>query len=181
MREVVRQPAFADSPSMVEMCLDDAAEKSAQPFIELLQAEPGKKKEFWQRQLLALQVLERIDPKQVEALQGKLFKHPFEGLRQWMKEKTKQAVQDLIRAENGGYELVRILAGSFMMGSAPSEEGRWEAQGPAHEVLVPEFYMGRYPVTNEKYGRFLKDNPKIKPPEYWADRQFNQPGSRWWA
>ena len=35
--------------------------------------------------------------------------------------------------------------------------------------------MGRYPVTNEEYGRFLKDNPKIKPPEYWADRQFNQP------
>jgi hypothetical protein len=68
MREVVRQPAFADSPNMVEMCLDDAAEVSAQPFAELLEADPGKNKEFWQRQLLALKVLERVDADQVEAL-----------------------------------------------------------------------------------------------------------------
>lgn len=43
MREVVRQPAFADSTSMVEMCLDDAAEVSAQPFAELLEADPEKR------------------------------------------------------------------------------------------------------------------------------------------
>ena len=175
MREVVRQPAFADSPSMIEMCLDDAAEKSAQPFVELLEADPGKKKELWQRQLLALKVLARIDENQVEALQARLAKHPFEELRQWLRERARKAVQELFMLQRGGYELVRIPAGAFMMGSPPSEEGRWEDEGPVHEVRVPEFYMGRYPVTNEEYGRFLKDNPKIEPPEYWADRQFNQP------
>jgi formylglycine-generating enzyme required for sulfatase activity len=175
MREVVRQPAFADSPAMVEMCLDDAAEVSSQPFTELLEADPGKTRGLWQRQLLALKVLGRIDANQVEALQAKLAEHPFKELRQWMRERAKQAVQDVIYAERGGYELVRIAAGAFMMGSRPSEAGRFENEDPVHEVRVPEFCMGRYPLTNEEYGRFLKDNPQIKPPEYWADRKLNQP------
>ena len=175
MREVVRQPAFADSPAMVEMCLDDAAEKSAQPFVELLEVDPGKKKELWQRQLLALKMLARIDENQVEAMQARLAKHPFEELRQWLRERARKAIQDVIYAARGGYELVRIPGGAFMMGSPPSEEGRYENEDPVHEVRVPEFYMGRYPVTNEEYGRFLKDNPKSPEPEYWADRRFNQP------
>jgi formylglycine-generating enzyme required for sulfatase activity len=175
MREVVRQQAFADSPAMVEMCLDDTAEKSAEPFVELLEMDPGKKKEFWQRQLLAVKVLERIDADQVQKLQARLSKHPFEELRQWMREKAKQAVQDVLYAERGGYELVRIPAGVFMMGSPPSEQGHLECEGPIHEVRVPEFYMGRYPVSNEEYGRFLKDNPSMEVPKYWAHREFNQP------
>jgi formylglycine-generating enzyme required for sulfatase activity len=175
MREVVRQSAFADSPSMMEMCLDDAAEKSAKPFVELLEADPGKKKELWQQQLLALKVLARIDAEQVEGMQARLAKHPFEELRKWMRERAKQAVQDVIYAERGGYELVRVPGGVFMMGSPPSEEGRYEWEDPVHEVRVPEFYIGRYPVTNEEYGRFLKDNPSMELPKYWAERQFNQP------
>jgi len=172
---VLRQPAFANSPSMVEMCLDDAAEVSAQPFVELLEADPGKKKELWQQQLLALKVLARIDAEQVEGMQARLAKHPFEELRKWMRERAKQAVQDVIYAERGGYELVRVPGGVFMMGSPPSEEGRYEWEDPVHEVRVPEFYIGRYPVTNEEYGRFLKDNPSMELPKYWAERQFNQP------
>jgi len=35
--------------------------------------------------------------------------------------------------------------------------------------------MGRYPVTNEEYGRFLQENPHAPEPRYWADRRFNQP------
>jgi len=35
--------------------------------------------------------------------------------------------------------------------------------------------MGRYPVTNEEYGRYLAENPKAKEPDYWAKREFNQP------
>lgn len=35
--------------------------------------------------------------------------------------------------------------------------------------------MGRYPVTNEEYGLFLKENPDAPEPEYWSDRRFNQP------
>jgi len=35
--------------------------------------------------------------------------------------------------------------------------------------------MGRYPVTNEEYARFLKESKEVKPPECWANREFNQP------
>ena len=61
------------------------------------------------------------------------------------------------------------------MGPPPSEKGRLEYEGSRHEVRVPDFYMGRHPVTNEEYSRFLTENPKIEVPEYWADRQLNQP------
>ena len=62
-----------------------------------------------------------------------------------------------------------------MMGSPESEEGRYGDEGHLHRVNVPDFYMGRYPVTNEEYGLYLQENPDSREPEYWADREFNQP------
>ena len=40
---------------------------------------------------------------------------------------------------------------------------------------MKDFYLGRCPVTNEEYGRFLKENLNVSEPEYWAERKFNQP------
>jgi formylglycine-generating enzyme required for sulfatase activity len=40
---------------------------------------------------------------------------------------------------------------------------------------VTDFYLGRYPVTNEEYGRFLNENADEPEPEYWAVRELNQP------
>jgi len=72
------------------------------------------------------------------------------------------------------YNLVLIPGGVFQMGSPETEEGRCKREGPVHEVKVPSFYLGRYPVTNEEYGRFLVANKGMKEPEYWGDRRFNQ-------
>ena len=60
------------------------------------------------------------------------------------------------------------------MGSPEKEKGRDKDEGPQRTVQVSGFYMGRYPVTNEEYGRFLAENPKAPEPEYWSDRQYNQ-------
>jgi len=79
-----------------------------------------------------------------------------------------------ITNEVDGYELVKIPAGRFMMGSPESEKDRFDREGPRHEVHVPAFFMGRYPVTNAQYELFLKKNPKVSKPRYWANRQFNQ-------
>lgn len=49
--------------------------------------------------------------------------------------------------------------GVFFMGSPEQEAGRLQFESPLHEVQVPGFYLGRYPVTNEEYARFLKENP----------------------
>ncbi|MCP4623815.1 MAG: SUMF1/EgtB/PvdO family nonheme iron enzyme [bacterium] len=175
MREVVKQPAFSENPEFVEMCLDDAAEISAVPFEELLLKTPGKSRQLWARQLVALRVLQQLKPVAVEKLQSKLTQHPSADIRQWIQEKAGQAALDVITADRGGYELIHIPGGKFMMGSPKSEEGRDDDEGPLHEVRVKDFYLGRYPVTNEEYGRFLQENPKASEPEYWADRKFNQP------
>jgi formylglycine-generating enzyme required for sulfatase activity len=175
MREVVKQPAFAKDPRFVEMCLNDAAEISSKPFEELLLKSPGKNKPLWARQLLALKLLERLKPEAVEKLQPKLLQHPSADIRRWFQEKAAQATFDLITADLGGYELVHIPGGEFMMGSPKSEEGHHKSEAPLHAVVAKDYFLGRYPVTNEEYGRFLNDNPDEPEPDYWADRKFNQP------
>lgn len=175
MREVVKQPAFAKFPELVEACLDDAAETSVVPFRELLEVDPGKDRELWARQLVALRIVERLDPDAIHNLREQLRKHPSPDIRTWMKERARQAGQDVFISEPGGYELVRIPGGAFQMGSPEQEVGRYDSEGPLHEVQVPDFYLGRYPVTNEEYARFLKANPKVFEPGYWADRKYNQP------
>ena len=175
MREVVKLPAFIKHTSLVEACLTDAAEKSAQPFFELLEIYPGNDKELWERQLYALKIAERLDPGAIEGIKQKLAHHPSLDIRKWITGKKEQALLDIITAERGGYELIRIPGGVFMMGSPESEEGRDDDEGPLHRVTVPDFYMGRYPVTNEEYDLYLQENPDSREPAYWANRQFNQP------
>jgi formylglycine-generating enzyme required for sulfatase activity len=58
-------------------------------------------------------------------------------------------------------ELVRIPAGTFSMGSPASEEGRLEMEGPQHSVVMPEFYMGKFEVTQAEW-RVVASWPKIE-------------------
>ena len=48
-------------------------------------------------------------------------------------------------------ELVRIPGGVFLMGSPKDEQWRYEDEGPQHKVQVPEFYMGKHPVTQAQW------------------------------
>ena len=53
-------------------------------------------------------------------------------------------------------ELVVVPAGSFMMGSRASEEGRYDSEGPVHRVTISEaFAVGVYEVTRGEFGRFV--------------------------
>jgi formylglycine-generating enzyme required for sulfatase activity len=40
-------------------------------------------------------------------------------------------------------------------------------------VAVGPFFIGRFPVTNEEYGRYLVANPDVAKPAEWGDRAFN--------
>ncbi len=52
--------------------------------------------------------------------------------------------------------MVVIPAGSFMMGSPASEEGRSDDEGPVHRVMISHpFAVGKYEVTREEFGRFV--------------------------
>jgi len=45
-------------------------------------------------------------------------------------------------------EMVAVPAGAFTMGSPRSERGRFDAEGPQHQVSVRAFALGKYDVTN---------------------------------
>ncbi len=52
-------------------------------------------------------------------------------------------------------ETVLIPAGPFVMGSVPGD-GIPEHETPQHQVDVPAYQIGRYPVTNRQYAEFIK-------------------------
>jgi len=54
-------------------------------------------------------------------------------------------------------EMLGIPAGEFMMGSPPSEVGRFDSEGPQHPVTVAAFALGKYDVTSEQFLTFLKE------------------------
>jgi formylglycine-generating enzyme required for sulfatase activity len=59
-----------------------------------------------------------------------------------------------------GMKLAWIPAGKFLMGSPTDEEGRWQDEGPQHEVEITQpFYMGVYEVTQEGYEQVMHATP----------------------
>lgn len=55
-----------------------------------------------------------------------------------------------------GIEVVRIPAGTFLMGSPDSDTQADDVERPQHEVtLTRDFYMGKYEVTVARYADFL--------------------------
>ena len=53
--------------------------------------------------------------------------------------------------------MVGLPAGGFVMGSPPSESGRFENEGPQHFVSIKAFALGKYDITSEEFLTFLKD------------------------
>ncbi len=49
-------------------------------------------------------------------------------------------------------DLARIPAGDFLMGAADAEDD----ERPVHRVSVSEFLIGRFPVTQDDYARFVR-------------------------
>lgn len=57
-------------------------------------------------------------------------------------------------------ELVRIPAGSFVMGSAMNESGRDDDEGPQRRVTITKpFYIGVTEVTQDQYAAIMGNNP----------------------
>ena len=62
-------------------------------------------------------------------------------------------------ANNVTLEMVYIPGGTFTMGSPKSEANRDSDEGPQHQVKVPPFYLGKYPVTQAQYQAIMGNNP----------------------
>src|SRR5882757_3957485 len=48
--------------------------------------------------------------------------------------------------------LARIPAGDFLMGAADAEDD----ERPVHRVFLSEFFIGRFPVAQDEYARFIR-------------------------
>jgi formylglycine-generating enzyme required for sulfatase activity len=53
--------------------------------------------------------------------------------------------------------MVGIPAGTFLMGSPASENGRYDSEGPQHRVTLKAFALGKFDVTSQDFLGFLKD------------------------
>ncbi|MFM7454059.1 MAG: formylglycine-generating enzyme family protein, partial [Cyanobium sp.] len=64
-----------------------------------------------------------------------------------------------------GLAMVRIPAGSFVMGSPPEEPERLDSEGPQHPVVLGEFLIGQTLITQAQWRQVAS----------WRER----PGERW--
>jgi formylglycine-generating enzyme required for sulfatase activity len=62
--------------------------------------------------------------------------------------------------------LVRVPAGSFPMGSAWWDRQRYDDERPQHQVRLPEYWIGRYPVTDAEFACFV-DGGGYGDEQYW--------------
>ncbi|MCB0256689.1 MAG: SUMF1/EgtB/PvdO family nonheme iron enzyme [Anaerolineae bacterium] len=65
-------------------------------------------------------------------------------------------------------ELVPVPAGEFLMGSDKRVDRRaGKGELPQHRVHLDAYWMGRYPVTNAQYRRFISETG-FDPPDSWV-------------
>ncbi len=72
-------------------------------------------------------------------------------------------------------ETVFIPQGSFWMGSVP-ETGIPSHESPQHEIALPDYRIGKYPVTNAQYEEFVRESNRSAAPEMEWDGQRVLPG-----
>jgi formylglycine-generating enzyme required for sulfatase activity len=58
-------------------------------------------------------------------------------------------------------EMVYIPGGTFMMGSPEIEKGRDRWEAPQHQVRVPAFFAGKYPITQAQWQTVMGNNPSM--------------------
>ena len=70
------------------------------------------------------------------------------------------------KAPYGEPDWVTIPAGEFWMGSEKGDSD----EKPIHRIHLPEYQIGRVPVTNVQYALYVAD-ANVKPPSNWNNNQ----------
>ena len=86
-------------------------------------------------------------------------------------EETKQEENmKIIIDEKDGAEMVLIPAGPFLFGSREDDKEVNDDEKPQRTIELPDYYMDKYPVTNERYCCFLNEvQPKKKQLDEWVN------------
>ena len=162
----VPNPDPEPSPEAIEagLGLDEAARREVQEGLAASGYDPGVADgRFGPETRVAIQSWQRargrpatgfVDESEVAALQA-AARSAARVAEQRRADAERRRLEELRRPGRvfrddcaGCPELVVVPAGSFMMGSPPSEEGRYGDEGPRHRVTIPSaFAVGVYEVT----------------------------------
>ena len=178
---VVEGDAILQHEEFIDQCLEEARHPVVEPLIDALQT-LGVKRE---RHLAILRRLRQMvapalvpvghrfaalnDP-ELSGLGRELLLRAGVSVEAQTVQLGVEAGASVID-QRTGIALVHIPAGEFEMGSLKSDQSD---ERPVHRVRISApFLLGKYPVTNQEYERFMKANPEVKPTEYWTHSQFN--------
>src|SRR5512147_2592743 len=67
-------------------------------------------------------------------------------------------------------EMVTIPEGTFLMGCDAGQDN----ERPVHSVWIDSFGLGKFPVTNSQYRRFLESTGTGQP-RFWLEPMFTDP------
>ena len=79
------------------------------------------------------------------------------------------AEEDII-AEYFEPKTIYLAEGPFWMGNAPGA-GILNYETPAHEVILPAYRIGKYPLTNAQYEEFIRQTGRLVQPSMGWDGQ----------
>ncbi len=182
-KALLRTPALGTERELFELCLKEAQHKVLQPFLAELRAPQATAA----RQLAILRLLTDQDQPGLLQVCRKLADGRNDEVAALAREILQRATGETQPAAaprvvvggetfvdpRTGIAFVGIPAGEFAMGSA---KGGYDDERPMHQVRISSgFLLGKYPVTNAEYQRYLEANPKAKPPGEWTNSQFNEP------
>lgn len=89
------------------------------------------------------------------------------GLFWWQMGRTQGPTQQEEIVAEDGTTMRLIPGGKLKMGRTDGEAD----ERPVHEVVVKDFYLDKYEVTNEQYQKFIKATG-YRPPENWVNGTF---------
>jgi len=147
------------------------AEEKEKLYIERKRLEEEKKREEDRRRLVEEKEKLYIERKRLEE----------EKKREEERRKRLSEKPSVITVK--GMELIKIPAGEFIMGSSDNDPDVNDNEKPQRKIYLDEYYIGKYPVTNGEYYKFILDGG-YENPEYWAyegwewllDTEITEPG-----
>lgn len=71
-----------------------------------------------------------------------------------------QYYEEFLAEGTSPLEMMRIPAGTFLMGSPDDEIDRSSGEGPQHEVAISQFFTAHYPITQSQW-RVVAAMPKV--------------------
>jgi formylglycine-generating enzyme required for sulfatase activity len=57
------------------------------------------------------------------------------------------------------YRLMHVPGGEFLMGADEADKEAQNDEKPAHRVRLDDFYIGRFPVTQDLWEAVMGENP----------------------